>query len=198
MSTHAQLPTSLTKLVLASGTPLSRDPYNGLSLDGLLDDPIEAIGEVGRNALPAMLMQLLRRTGGDVSIAPASVRGLLVAPAVPHCDALIAGAREQAEHLEAGDIRSRALSVLDRLRAALPANVDAERRVVLTQLDDASVIIEWPLPGRRLGFSIHADATESGWFFVSTPEWGNIMASGALNDAPMEQLVEWALVKRTT
>jgi hypothetical protein len=201
MMIHAQTP-SVTQLALASGTPLYRDPYRkvGQALPGnrrsvLLDDPIETVGEVGTHTLMRLLFELLGRARGTlplVSAGPISELATRASLSSQPQHSLLADAHSRAALINDDRVREQAIEALERLSAYLPKDSPQLPPFVLSRLDDGSVYIEWPLPGRRLGFAVQPTRSESGWFFVSDADCGNIMASGALNEAPMEQLVGWA------
>jgi hypothetical protein len=167
----------------------------------LLDDPIEAFGSVGRFAFASMLFEVLSHFGLIAVPFPRAPSIPLLAaarcpsPAVTAADRVTSEARQRAAELAHTALRDRAIRTIQSFETALGnATVDvATPALVLSVLEDHSVIIEWPLPGRRLGFALHESESDSGWFFASTPEWGNILASGALVGAPMEQLVGWSL-----
>jgi len=194
---------SVTQLVLASGTPLYRDPYRkvgqiwpGHRRSVLLDDPVEAFGEVGKNALTWLLFEVLTRAGGNLTLVPSGPNSERATPIAAGAEAphpLLADVFARVALLSDASVRERADETLLQLGAHLPADCDQLPPFVLSRLDDGAALVEWPLPGRRLGFVFHAEKVDSGWFFVSDADWGNIMASGALDDAQMEQLVGWAL-----
>lgn len=194
---------SVTRLVLSSGTPTYRDPYRkvgtltgGHAKSALLEDPVPAVGEVGMNALLGLLHEFIERAGGEVAVAesgPPSER-----PRKTREDEalhpLVREAAKRVRQLSDQRVCEQAVDALQRLSERLPLQApDAVATLVVSVFDDGSVIIEWPMPGRRAGFSVSPEASESGWFFVSSKDCGNIMASGALAEAPMEQIVEWAL-----
>lgn len=64
----------------------------------------------------------------------------------------------------------------------------------LTEADDGSVLIEWTLSDRRLGFNLESDPAQSGWYFATSPAAGGEMASGALAIADLGRLIRWALI----
>ncbi|HEY3820352.1 MAG TPA: hypothetical protein VGL81_24475 [Polyangiaceae bacterium] len=198
----------MTKLVLSSGTPLYRDPYRkvGLAQPGhsrsvLLDDPVDAVGEIGKNALTWLAVEVLARVAGELSLAYAGPQlESAVRVGAPDGDQLhraLVDATGRAAQLSNATVRAQAVATLNNLAARLVGKRNELPRVVLSELEDGSALVEWLLDGRRLGFALYPDKASSGWFFVSGAESGNIMASGAWIDAPMEQLVAWALGTQT-
>jgi hypothetical protein len=195
-------PPSVTRLALASGTPLYSDPY----LKGILgsygersvlfDDPIETVGELGHAAAVCWLTELVNRAHGDVTLVPSgplSEHLLARAPCADPPHPLLVDVCAQVQSLEDVAVRGQADEILARLAEHLPTSGHGLSAAVFSSLDDGSIIIEFPLVERRLGFTIRPLRAESGWFFVSGPNWANIMASGALDEAPVEQLASWVV-----
>ena len=59
-------------------------------------------------------------------------------------------------------------------------------------LDDGSVVVEWAFEGRRLALSFDPKPGESGWFFLSSREFGDVRVRGRFDDfdaAPMLSMV---------
>jgi hypothetical protein len=196
-------PPSVMQLAFASGTPLYRDPYRkvGQTLPGhrrsvLLDDPVETVGAVGTTALTWLLFELPGRARGNLPLVPSwpiSERATRVARSAEPAHPLTIDAHGRLALINDGRVREQAIQALRRLEEYLPADSEQIPPFVLSCFDDGAVYIEWPLAGRRLGFAVYPTRSESGWFFVSDPDWGNIMAHGGLDEAPLEQLVGWAL-----
>ena len=78
-------------------------------------------------------------------------------------------------------IRKKAEGVIEKLRSYL-RSVDTARIPNLRALilEDESLLLEWLLPGRRIGITIAEDAKDSDWYVVSTVP-GEISSSGDLN-----------------
>ncbi|MBK7863957.1 MAG: hypothetical protein IPJ65_36195 [Archangiaceae bacterium] len=64
---------------------------------------------------------------------------------------------------------------------------------VTSLLDDGSMMVEWPLDGRRLGLNFGPTPEESGWFFVSSKEFGDVRAHGHWGADEFKFLLPWVL-----
>src|SRR5712691_11975997 len=98
------------------------------------------------------------------------------------------------EKLTNASVREQARSVLRDLK---PIVLVAAKNKDLPSLrafehEDGSASIEWAFSKKRLTFSFETDPRESGWFFVSSPEVGGVLASGALSGMQLKLLVDWA------
>ncbi len=56
---------------------------------------------------------------------------------------------------------------------------------------DGSILIEWVFPGFRVGFTVEPDPKESGWYLVSTQNFGGINASGYMSGIDTKKLLTW-------
>lgn len=66
--------------------------------------------------------------------------------------------------------REQAVVALTKLNTALyPYRYKAQGlpEIETTWAEDGTLLIEWQVDNRRMGFSLEADAKESGWFFIS-------------------------------
>jgi len=59
--------------------------------------------------------------------------------------------------------------------------------------DDGSILFEWIFDDFRVGFSIEPNPEESSWYLVSTPNLGEISASGRLTGIEIKMLTVWLL-----
>jgi hypothetical protein len=57
--------------------------------------------------------------------------------------------------------------------------------------EDSSVLFEWIFPDCRIGFTIEANASESGWYLVAKRTGGEIFASGALSEIELDSIISW-------
>lgn len=60
-------------------------------------------------------------------------------------------------------------------------------------VDDGSLLIEWIFEDFRIGFSLEQESSESSWYLVTNPKFGEISASGYLSDVDNEKIVIWLL-----
>ncbi len=56
---------------------------------------------------------------------------------------------------------------------------------------DESITIEWIFEEFRIGFTIEFDPEESGWYLISSENFGAITASGNLAEINLELIIEW-------
>lgn len=102
--------------------------------------------------------------------------------------ALLKCAAEVAQQMPA-PIRDEAASVFGTLSSEL-SRFDLDNLPPLTAVlpGDGSLMVEWALQGRRLGLSFSPNAEESGWFFVSSKNFGDVRAHGRLGAAGLRHL----------
>jgi hypothetical protein len=91
-------------------------------------------------------------------------------------------------------VKKEASDFLPKLTAALLRfDLTSAPAMAAVVLDDESFVIEWAFASRRLGFSFDPQPGESGWFFVSSLDSGNVRAHGRLVGAELIFLLAWAL-----
>lgn len=96
------------------------------------------------------------------------------------------------------DIAARALSILEALipeigRQDKAACADANIHVGAS--DDGSLVVEWMLPDRRIGFGVELDPAEDGWHYVSKLPEG-ACDGGLIGTVDFPALVKRMLAKR--
>lgn len=69
--------------------------------------------------------------------------------------------------------------------------------MMANMLEDGALVVEWAFRDRRLGFSFDPDEKESGWFFVSVPSAGGVLASGNLSGIDCDLLATWVMKEST-
>ena len=61
----------------------------------------------------------------------------------------------------------------------------------VASLDANTVLLEWATDNFRVGLSVDTEPNESGWYFVSSKELGQIAASGYISEVASRRLVPW-------
>jgi hypothetical protein len=57
--------------------------------------------------------------------------------------------------------------------------------------EEGDLLLEWIFENFRLGFGLEHNFEESGWYLVSSPHLGGIVASGLLKGTDLRPLISW-------
>ena len=80
--------------------------------------------------------------------------------------------------------------LLDELAdAAWQANVEPTTPLRASVLDNGTLLIEWTLPDRRLGFSFESNPEESGWYFVFSKGSSERYEAGSMDQLDVPRLL---------
>lgn len=74
-------------------------------------------------------------------------------------------------------------------REALTRALEIQRPLRLARLDDGSVLLEWTLPDRRLGFSFEPDKGDSGWYFVFSNGSSERYEAGSMDQLDLPRML---------
>lgn len=95
------------------------------------------------------------------------------------------------------DIAARALSILEALISEIGRQNKAAcsaADVHVGASDDGSLVVEWMLPDRRIGFGVELDSADDGWHYVSKLPEG-ACESGLIATADIPALVKRMLAR---
>lgn len=117
----------------------------------------------------------------DVPVAPPSI-----------IDAITARVNARSGTLAKARMNGELTEILKQLRLAVTEtgiDLSTAPALEIIDADDGSVLIEWHLADRRLGFNIEPQEGQSGWYFAFSRASGGQCGSGLLASLDMRMLL---------
>jgi hypothetical protein len=113
-------------------------------------------------------------------------------------DMISARVRARAGSLANARMNSELETILGQLGVALAEtgiDIGSASPLEIIDAEDGSVLIEWHLVDRRLGFNIEPLAGQSGWYFAFSRESGGQCGAGLLTSLDMKGLLKLMFTK---